>query len=293
MYFQQPHGYQMSPRTFVAQQQALVQLEQQHWESAPRTKGAQAESKAEPLSHTDLFDSWLDGKTTWKTTFSSPGGCAGLSLSGTSLFIIRCCFAGAMLGVSVASAIGYYQVNGRAMTYHWATFLTQWGAALESIYFLLVAYSSAQAIWGSHPDGSGRNAPWFVSLAWFLQSAVLCMSTIIAVLYWAVVHKRGDKVDGITYALHGMNACLAICDFLSAASRTTLSTSSRRCRFLWLMSGSASRTTRPPAMPTTKPWIGRMRIGRIHWRRASLLDKSSSSRCPRSMPRHALSCRAG
>eukprot|EP00932_Pfiesteria_piscicida_P008838 SRR837773.19414.p2 GENE.SRR837773.19414~~SRR837773.19414.p2 ORF type:complete len:138 (+),score=17.75 SRR837773.19414:50-415(+) len=85
---------------------------------------------------------------------------------------------------------------------------------VESVYFLCATYTTAQAIWGSVPDGTGRNTPWFVSLTWCLSSIVGVVSILITILFWVLDYTPGDDVEALTVAQHGGQCVIALFDLM-------------------------------------------------------------------------------
>eukprot|EP00933_Yihiella_yeosuensis_P063465 TRINITY_DN66625_c0_g1_i1.p1 TRINITY_DN66625_c0_g1~~TRINITY_DN66625_c0_g1_i1.p1 ORF type:complete len:279 (+),score=23.14 TRINITY_DN66625_c0_g1_i1:42-839(+) len=96
----------------------------------------------------------------------------------------------------------------------WFIYLTHWGALWEAFYFFFAAYSVWQSIWGTVPDGKGEQTPWFVSVTWFLSSALMVITLMVFTMYWVLVYKPENGPPAVlSVATHGLNFVLALLDF--------------------------------------------------------------------------------
>lgn len=95
----------------------------------------------------------------------------------------------------------------------WFTQLTHWTLLFELVYLGFAASTTAMAQFGRVPDGTGRSGtPWFVSVTWALQPAVLVGSFLVFAMYWALLYD-GGAVEAISVVTHGVNFGVMLVDF--------------------------------------------------------------------------------
>ena len=94
------------------------------------------------------------------------------------------------------------------------TKLTHWTATYELVYLGFAMMTTYRALWGSTPDGTGDQTPWFVSVTWAMQSSVLPISFFVCILYWALVYDPDKGLGVLSVLMHGLNFVLAFADML-------------------------------------------------------------------------------
>lgn len=191
----------------------------------------------QPLStacSTVKLDLKLHGQM-WKASFGKPSAC-GRCLSPKAFFAVRLSIFIIWLACTLWSMINWVTEEELGFDYWCATLehaspsrhthlssslplhrwtkLTHWTATYELIYLGFAMMTTYRALWGSTPDGTGDQTPWFVSVTWAMQSSVLPISFFVCILYWALVYDPDKGLGVLSVLMHGLNFVLAFADML-------------------------------------------------------------------------------
>ena len=189
---------------------------------------------------------------TWKEAYGRPGG-AFAAMSPGRFLVIR-----ALLFVTwlALNAVGIYMLVAPEYKYdfpmeYYMTKLTSWAACLLLAYLGFGLFSTAMALYSSHPDGKGPETPWWVSVTWMLQTTNLVLQPMVTLMYFTLVHNwdegsaggagggdlgsgggggatAGGAPDPIQYSFaftfvgHGLNSVLTVADLLISRNRLVL-----------------------------------------------------------------------
>eukprot|EP00928_Gymnodinium_smaydae_P082603 TRINITY_DN65923_c0_g1_i1.p1 TRINITY_DN65923_c0_g1~~TRINITY_DN65923_c0_g1_i1.p1 ORF type:complete len:264 (+),score=25.30 TRINITY_DN65923_c0_g1_i1:64-855(+) len=147
----------------------------------------------------------------WRDIFQRPKDCKGCGskVSPRTYFVARLSlFLLWLMAVawSIVDWIHYHPIV------YWPTKLTHIGAVWELLYFAFAAFSTGMAIWSDASNESDEETPWFVSVTWFLGSALMVLSLTVFALYWLLVYE-GGPIYSISVVMNGGNFVLAFIDF--------------------------------------------------------------------------------
>jgi hypothetical protein len=141
---------------------------------------------------------------TWKVAFGRPGG------------LVPCLPPRVFLAVRglllvVWTAVNVWAIYMMATKYnfpmqYFMTKLTAWTSILLFVYLGFACYATGMAQLSSRADGSGRETPWFVSIAWMLHTTNLVMQPLMSIMYFALVHEWGAERPSGTDAGTGSEA---------------------------------------------------------------------------------------
>merc|ERR1712025_92468 len=145
-----------------------------------------------------------------KGSFGKPSAC-GKCLSPKAFFAVRLSIFIIWLACTLWSMIKWATKEELGFDYWW-TKLTHWTATYELVYLGFAMMTTYRALWGSTPDGTGDQTPWFVSVTWAMQSSVLPISLFVCILYWALVYDPDKGLGVLSVLMHGLNFVLAFAD---------------------------------------------------------------------------------
>lgn len=100
---------------------------------------------------------------------------------------------------------------------YWFIYLTHWGLMTETLYFLFALITLMAAVFSQEPERKRMEnpKPWYMSFTFGLQSIMLPLSFMIALMYWVLEFNPADgRPAALVMATHGGNFLLMLLDFI-------------------------------------------------------------------------------